>query len=60
MIARSRAILPTRCAAMSGRVGNAPVRRAAVFDAAALARCPPYEIARYHSNSGNALLASGY
>jgi hypothetical protein len=31
--------------ARSGRVGNAPVHRAALFDAAARARCPPYGIA---------------
>ena len=32
MIARRRAILPRGCTARSGRVGNAPVRRAALFE----------------------------
>ena len=40
-------------------MGNAPLRRAALFDAAELARCPPYEIARYDSNFGNAGLDCG-
>jgi hypothetical protein len=38
------------------RVGNAPLRRISDFKVAALARCPPYQIARYDSNLGNAEL----
>src|SRR5258707_11808970 len=42
MIARRRAILPTRLRGQVGRVGNAACRRARPFEAAELARCPPY------------------
>jgi hypothetical protein len=41
-----RAILPTRPHRNVRRVGNAPLRRAVLFNAAAIARCPPYEAAR--------------
>jgi hypothetical protein len=40
------------------RVGNAPLRRISDFKVAALARCPPYQIARYDSNLGNAELVT--
>ena len=44
MFAQRRAILPTRPRREADRVGNAPVRFASFFNAAAPARCPHYEI----------------
>src|SRR5258708_28727911 len=47
MIARRRAILPTRLRGEVRPRGQRAVRRATPFEAAELARCPPYGANRY-------------